>query len=88
MAIGELIRRYERRRCFWHRVRVGPPQECWPWLGRTDRDGSAVFGGRRADEHAYRLARGPLPIGTSVVHRCGHAWCVNPHHLDLGNGAA
>ena len=71
---------------FWHDVRVGAPEECWPWLGRIDRKGVAVFGGGRADEHAYRLARGPLPRGTAVEHRCGHAWCVNPHHLEIRRG--
>ena len=37
----------------------------------------------RAARRAWRLARGPIPAGMSVVHSCGELRCVNPEHLAL-----
>jgi hypothetical protein len=82
MSIVGLVRRYERRRRFWRNVRVGGPDECWAWLGTTDTAGQGVHDGRPACETAYELTGHQLPPGTSLQHRCGNAWCVNPHHLE------
>jgi hypothetical protein len=81
MSVVALVRRYERRRRFWRNVRVGGPDDCWPWLGKTDAGGLALYRGRPACETAWELSvRQPAP-GASLQHRCGHAWCVNPRHL-------
>jgi hypothetical protein len=82
MNIFGLIRRYERRRRFWRNVRVGGPDDCWPWLGPTDENGHGLSNGRLAHERAWELSGRSLPSGVSLEHRCGHPWCVNPHHLE------
>jgi hypothetical protein len=83
VAVLQLIRRYERRRRFWRLVRVAGPDDCWPWLGRTDGNGDGVYDGRTAHRYAYELAGRLLPSGASLEHRCGNRWCVNPHHLEV-----
>lgn len=84
MSVIGLIRRFERRRRFWRLVDVGGPDDCWPWLGRTGPDGGVLSDGRPAVARAFELASGSrLPPHAAVEHRCGHAWCVNPHHLTV-----
>ena len=78
----EHIRTYERRRRFWSLVDVGGPEECWQWRGTVDQDGQAWFGRWPADQHAYQLARGPLPGGAHVSHSCGDSSCMNPQHME------
>jgi hypothetical protein len=87
VAVLALIRRYERRRRFWRRVLVGGPDECWPWLGRTDRNGDGVHEGRPAPGYAYELAGRPLPSGASLeLDRCkwagpGSVYSYMPHDV-------
>lgn len=79
---------------FWTRVRVGEPDECWPYLGRVDKDGYGVFPSRRfpgnavrAHRYAYLLKCGPIPDGLFVCHTCDQPVCVNPAHFWLGTSA-
>lgn len=83
MSFLQRALRYERRRRFWRNVRVGGPEDCWQWLGQTDRCGRGVHDGRMAHELAYVLARGALPPGASLEQRCGSSRCVNPHHHEV-----
>ncbi len=58
----------------------------------TDADGypfaSNGKGGKsRAHRLAYRLFCGPIHGPAMVLHACGHAQCINPHHLYLGDAA-
>ena len=76
------MRTYERGRRFWRLVDVGGRDDCWAWRGPLDPDGRAWFGRRPADLHAYELARGPLPTGAQLRHRCGDGRCVNPDHME------
>jgi hypothetical protein len=78
----ERIRTYERQRRFWRLVDVRGRDECWRWLGTFGRDGTALYRGRPANLHAYELARGHLPAGSSLRRTCGHAACVNPEHME------
>ena len=41
----------------------------------------------RGHRLAYRLFCGPIPARSLVLHACGNAQCVNPHHLYLGDAA-
>jgi hypothetical protein len=75
---------------FWGRVdRTG---DCWVWQGRRWRDyGSWTFhvgeGKRRtvpAHRFAWELARGVIPEGMYVCHKCDNPPCCNPAHLFLG----
>ena len=81
MALGRLLRRYERGRRFWRHVRVGARDECWLWQGDVDAEGRGVYGDARADARAYELALGEEP-GSALAHSCGEPRCVNPEHLE------
>ncbi|MFJ5143282.1 HNH endonuclease signature motif containing protein [Streptomyces sp. NPDC088707] len=37
----------------------------------------------RAHQYAYEQARGPIPAGAEIDHRCRRRNCVNPDHLEL-----
>lgn len=39
---------------------------------------------QRAHRAVYRLFCGPLKKGEWVLHSCGNAGCINPHHLRIG----
>lgn len=83
----------EKVRRFWAKVAVSAPSECWLWRGR--RDGtypSVCWNGKYgkymiAHRLAWELARGPIPSGLCVLHRCDTPRCVNPNHLFLGTVA-
>lgn len=59
---------------------------CWHWTGKLDSAGygRTTFRGRHMPAHHayYRFFRGELATGIHVHHKCGHAWCVNPDHLE------
>jgi hypothetical protein len=82
-AIWRLFARFGAQRRFWKRAEVGAPGDCWPWTGPTGADGLPAFDGRPAAVAAYEQARGPVPEGARVTHRCGNPRCLNPDHLEL-----
>ena len=75
---------------FWNKVNKNGPlapgmdTPCWLW-SRTSTDGYGYFsiGGKhiRAHRFSYSLAKGPIPPGHSIDHRCHTTLCVNPDHL-------
>ena len=72
---------------FWARVERG--SGCWPFQGARTAPGwhgSVTYHGRRIVAHrlAWTLARGPIPAGLLVLHRCDNPPCCNPDHLYLG----
>ncbi len=70
------------------RMELGP---CWRWTAGLGHRGYGVFslGGRPVGAHrvAWELARGQVPDGLWVLHRCDSPGCVNPGHLWLGTHA-
>lgn len=80
---------------FWNRVKIGEPDECWPWTGEIDssRGGYGRFwvsGGRTdAHRHAWELANQACIIPgrktNAVAHNCDNPPCCNPTHLSLGS---
>lgn len=71
-----------------HDATLGP---CWVWTAACNRDGYGVIkpGGGKRQVKAHRVslewARGPIPDGQMVLHRCDNPPCVSPDHLYVGD---
>lgn len=76
----------------WSLVRIGSPDECWPWLGGFWWNGYARIRwkgkGRRAHVVIWSEENGrdPLP-GMLIRHSCDNPPCCNPAHLLEGTQA-
>ena len=76
---------------FWSKVQVGPPDECWPWIGYKDRYGYGRFSStilvnsHIASRFAWQLTHPDEELGKRLVcHKCDYTSCVNPSHLFAG----
>jgi hypothetical protein len=74
---------------FWPKVDRRDDDDCWPWLGQTNRAGygaivSAGHNGKKLQAHrvAYELLVGPIPEGLVIDHLCRNPSCVNPAHME------
>lgn len=76
---------------FWGLVRRADENECWPWLGDTDK-GYGVFHwhGRmhRAPELALSFTTGEARLAELITcHSCDNPPCCNPTHLRFDTNA-
>jgi hypothetical protein len=82
----------EHIRNFWLKVRVGGPEECWPWVGWRNHSGHGRFevaGAKLLASHLALILTGkPRPCAPrdNALHgdTCTTADCVNPAHLRWG----
>jgi hypothetical protein len=62
--------------------------ECWEWNGPRTKGGYGAtwVNGKKRMTHrlAYEWAKGPIPPGMYVMHRCDNPPCCNPDHLAIG----
>lgn len=68
-----------------------PNSGCVLWTGATMGMGYGAVrtpdGKRGAHQVAWQLAKGPIPDGMCVLHKCDVPECINPDHLFLGTKA-
>jgi len=82
---------------FWGKVKIGLPDECWPWLASRSPSGYGKVKWHNVDYGAHRVAyalatgaalpreqRRATKITICVLHRCDNPPCCNPAHLWLG----
>lgn len=75
--------------CMRH-LRVGEPDECWPYGGFRDRDGYGQFSSAwsgamscyRAHRVMYEGTVASVPAGLVLDHLCRNRACCNPAHLE------
>jgi HNH endonuclease len=74
---------------FWPKVKVGHPDECWPWTASTNGVYGAACIGHQVNRGAHRVAfwlvHGRWP--KVCRHTCDVPLCCNPRHLCDGTSS-
>lgn len=81
------------QQAFWQRVKK--TRSCWLWQGNMANGGYGTIRDRTGYPHrrflahrlSYQWAKGPIPEGKVVRHKCDTPPCVRPSHLILGSHA-
>ena len=75
----------ERVTAFWMQVKVGSPDECWPWQGYAEKGYGMFFHEGRmvgAHELALTFTTGEKRLPElDTCHACHTPLCCNPKHL-------
>lgn len=74
----------------WSKVKIGLPEECWPWQGfvmKRNGYGQATYLAKnwRAHRLIYILYHDvSLTPDQFLLHSCDNRLCCNPHHMRIG----
>lgn len=73
-------KRYSRHKelAFWD-IPIQQASGCWLWPTGYE---YGKYAGEKAHRIAFQLAKGPIPPGLELDHRCRTPLCVNPDHLE------
>ena len=73
---------------FFDKIVINKEDECWLWLGKTDRNGYGAFSIRSSVQQAHRIAyilgnNDDLKKGERIEHTCKQRLCCNSKHIVL-----
>jgi hypothetical protein len=77
--------------CFWDKVEVRGPDECWPWKRAKNKQGYGQVTINRKQQPAHRVAwelstGQEMPTDLLALHSCDWKPCCNPGHVRPGTG--
>lgn len=90
---AKLLLSAENIRNYWAKVQKAGPDDCWPWIGWRNDNGTGhgrfeVARQKLVATHVALILDGrprPPPPNDNALHGdCSNRWCCNPNHLRWG----